>query len=54
MTIFIVDPIQGGAETSINMNANEVITNPALNFRKEQRGLYKFKSKYPCKHVTID
>ncbi len=24
---FIVDPIQGGAGTSINMNANEVIAN---------------------------
>ena len=27
---FIVDPIQGGAGTSINMNANEVIANRAL------------------------
>ena len=26
---FIVDPIQGGAGTSINMNANEVIANGA-------------------------
>ena len=27
---FIVDPIQGGAGTSMNMNANEVIANRAL------------------------
>ena len=27
---FIVDPIQGGAGTSINMNANEVIANRAI------------------------
>ena len=27
---FVVDPIQGGAGTSINMNANEVIANIAL------------------------
>ena len=27
---FIVDPIQGGAGTSINMNTNEVIANRAL------------------------
>ncbi len=27
---FIVDPIQGGAGTSMNMNANEVIGNRAL------------------------
>ena len=27
---FIVDPIQGGAGTSLNMNANEVIANRAI------------------------
>ena len=27
---FIVDPVQGGAGTSINMNANEVIANRAI------------------------
>ena len=27
---FIVDPIQGGAGTSINMNMNEVLCNRAL------------------------
>ena len=27
---FIVDPIQGGAGTSVNMNANEVIANRAI------------------------
>ena len=27
---FIVDPVQGGAGTSLNMNANEVIANRAI------------------------
>jgi len=35
---FIVDPIQGGAGTSINMNANEVITNRALEILGEEKG----------------
>ncbi|WNF37449.1 aspartate ammonia-lyase [Bacillaceae bacterium IKA-2] len=35
---FIVDPIQGGAGTSINMNANEVITNRALEMLGEEKG----------------
>ena len=30
---FIVDPIQGGAGTSLNMNANEVIANRAIELR---------------------
>src|SRR5699024_5206162 len=34
---FIVDPIQGGAGTSNNMNANEVIANRALVDRKSTR-----------------
>ncbi len=39
---FIVDPIQGGAGTSINMNANEVIANRALErMGYEKRGLCK-------------
>ena len=35
---FIVDPIQGGAGTSINMNANEVIANRALEILGRQKG----------------
>lgn len=37
---FIVDMIQGGAGTSTNMNANEVIANIALNHLKESPGNY--------------
>ncbi|HLQ73584.1 MAG TPA: aspartate ammonia-lyase [Bacillota bacterium] len=37
---FIVDPIQGGAGTSLNMNANEVIANRALEILGEQKGAY--------------
>src|SRR5690625_3261403 len=37
---FIVDPIQGGAGTSTNMNANEVIANRALEIIGEQKGNY--------------
>src|ERR1043166_9064539 len=35
---FIVDPIQGGAGTSINMNANEVIANRAIEVLGEPKG----------------
>ncbi|SDZ49352.1 aspartate ammonia-lyase [Evansella caseinilytica] len=35
---FIVDPIQGGAGTSVNMNANEVIANRALEILGEDKG----------------
>ena len=34
---FIVDPIQGGAGTSLNMNANEVIANAPSRFWEEKR-----------------
>lgn len=34
---FIVDPIQGGAGTSTNMNANEVIANIALEILGEKK-----------------
>lgn len=34
---FIVDPIQGGAGTSINMNANEVIANRALELIEKKK-----------------
>ncbi|MCZ8512212.1 aspartate ammonia-lyase [Paenibacillus filicis] len=37
---FIVDPIQGSAGTSINMNANEVIANRALELMGGQKGDY--------------
>lgn len=35
---FIVDPIQGGAGTSLNMNANEVIANRAKEILGWQKG----------------
>jgi aspartate ammonia-lyase len=38
---FVVDVIQGGAGTSTNMNANEVIANRALEHLGHQRGEYK-------------
>ena len=37
---FIVDAIQGGAGTSTNMNANEVIANRALDILGTPRGSY--------------
>lgn len=37
---FIVDPIQGGAGTSINMNANEVIANRAIEILEGNKGDY--------------
>ncbi|RZW15950.1 MAG: aspartate ammonia-lyase, partial [Desulfobulbaceae bacterium] len=39
---FVVDLIQGGAGTSTNMNANEVITNRALEIMGHQKGEYQF------------
>ncbi|ELK47748.1 aspartate ammonia-lyase [Halobacillus sp. BAB-2008] len=48
---FIVDPIQGGAGTSINMNANEVISNRALEILGREKGDYKFLS--PNTHVNM-
>ncbi|MFF1874727.1 aspartate ammonia-lyase [Kitasatospora herbaricolor] len=38
---FVVDVIQGGAGTSTNMNANEVIANRALEVLGHPRGAYK-------------
>src|SRR5690606_1839904 len=38
---FVVDVIQGGAGTSTNMNANEVICNRALELLGHERGQYK-------------
>jgi aspartate ammonia-lyase len=48
---FIVDPIQGGAGTSINMNANEVIANRALELLGEEKGNYFALS--PNSHVNM-
>lgn len=39
---FIVDMIQGGAGTSTNMNANEVIANLALEAMGKEKGEYSF------------
>jgi aspartate ammonia-lyase len=38
---FVVDMIQGGAGTSTNMNANEVIANRALEIMGHQKGEYR-------------
>src|SRR5699024_3520634 len=48
---FIVDPIQGGAGTSTNMNANEVIANRALEILGEAKGNYKIV--HPNTHVNM-
>lgn len=48
---FIVDPIQGGAGTSINMNANEVIANRSLELMGEEKGNYKKVS--PNTHINM-
>lgn len=47
---FPVDMIQGGAGTTTNMNANEVIANRALELMGHQRGEYQFCS--PNDHVN--
>jgi len=41
-TNFLVDMIQGGAGTSTNMNANEVIANRALEIMGKAKGQYEF------------
>jgi len=48
---FPIDMIQGGAGTSVNMNANEVIANRALEIMGKQRGQYEFCS--PNDHVNM-
>ena len=48
---FIVDPIQGGAGTSINMNTNEVIANRALELWEYEKGDYAHIS--PNTHVNM-
>ena len=47
---FIVDPIQGGAGTSMNMNANEVIANRAIDILGGTRGDYTLV--HPNDHVN--
>jgi aspartate ammonia-lyase len=48
---FIVDMLQGGAGTSTNMNANEVIANIALKLLGRQRGDYAVVN--PNDHVNL-
>ncbi|MDY0404878.1 aspartate ammonia-lyase [Virgibacillus sp. 179-BFC.A HS] len=48
---FIVDSIQGGAGTSINMNMNEVLANRALEMMGRERGDYNYCS--PNTHVNM-
>ncbi|GAA0217672.1 aspartate ammonia-lyase [Selenomonas dianae] len=48
---FPVDPIQGGAGTSINMNMNEVLCNRALELRGEPKGRYDIIS--PNNHANM-
>lgn len=48
---FTVDMIQGGAGTSTNMNANEVIANRALEILGHERGQYQYC--HPNNHVNL-
>jgi aspartate ammonia-lyase len=50
-TQFVVDMIQGGAGTSTNMNANEVIANRALEILGHRRGEYEHC--HPNNHVNL-
>jgi len=50
-THFVVDMIQGGAGTSTNMNANEVIANRALTILGYEKGEYKYC--HPNNHVNL-
>ncbi|HLK96562.1 MAG TPA: aspartate ammonia-lyase [Hymenobacter sp.] len=47
---FLTDMIQGGAGTSVNMNANEVIANVALELMGKAKGQYEFC--HPNNHVN--
>jgi len=47
---FVVDVIQGGAGTSTNMNANEVIANRALELLGRKKGEYA--ALHPIEHVN--
>ncbi len=48
---FVIDMVQGGAGTSTNMNANEVIANRALEIMGHQKGEYQFC--HPNNHVNL-
>ncbi len=48
---FVVDVIQGGAGTSTNMNANEVIANVALEYLGKPKGMYDVV--HPNDHVNL-
>ncbi|MBM6726613.1 aspartate ammonia-lyase [Megamonas funiformis] len=48
---FIVDPVQGGAGTSINMNMNEVLCNRALEIIGKKKGRYDIIS--PNNHANM-
>ena len=48
---FVVDPIQGGAGTSLNMNANEVIANRAIELLGGRKGDYSIV--HPNDHVNM-
>ncbi|MFW6401626.1 MAG: aspartate ammonia-lyase [Desulfohalobiaceae bacterium] len=48
---FTVDMIQGGAGTSVNMNANEVICNRALELMGHEKGEYQYC--HPNNHVNL-
>ncbi len=50
-TEFVVDTIQGGAGTSTNMNANEVIANRALELMGHAKGEYQYL--HPLNHVNM-
>jgi aspartate ammonia-lyase len=47
---FVIDMIQGGAGTSMNMNANEVIANIGLEYLGHKKGEYEFL--HPNNHVN--
>ncbi|WP_114780634.1 aspartate ammonia-lyase [Botryobacter ruber] len=47
---FLTDLIQGGAGTSVNMNANEVIANIGLEYLGHQKGDYQYL--HPNNHVN--
>jgi aspartate ammonia-lyase len=48
---FVVDVIQGGAGTSTNMNANEVVANRALELSGRKFGDYSYL--HPLEHVNL-
>lgn len=48
---FVVDMMQGGAGTSTNMNANEVIANRALEILGHEKGQYQYC--HPNNHVNL-